>query len=448
MIIKIPQNNILERTYIIDILIGEFLGLSYSIEVNEITNYHLIFEEKEVIVEDHFFNNYPENLSYLKKEAIPDDVSFVENQFTSETDVPMLFGNDKMIVNNNQILCGNDIFAASFFMLTRWEEYVNTSRDIHNRFSAKDSVAYKFGFLDRPIVNEYVELLWNMFSYLGYQENRKEHSFEFILTHDVDDLRFWKDNKKNAKVLLGDIIKRKNIKLFAKNFKDIMEIRFGKKKDPFDTFDELMSISEQKNLQSRFYFMSGGTTKYDNRYDIKDDLTIKLIRNIEKRGHLIGFHPSYDSYNNEKQWSNEKKALKEVVDKPILEGRQHYLRFDIPFTWRIWEENNMTMDCSVGYADREGFRCGVCFGYSVFDFLNRKKYKLKEFPLLVMEASLITYQNLTPEMMEKRIKKILDITLKYKGSFVFLWHNSSFNTATWKQYSAVYKKIIKYQNKV
>src|SRR5690625_3010052 len=103
MIIKIPQNNIPERTYIIDVLIGEFLGLSYSLEVSDTTNYHLIFNENEVIIEDHFFGQYKVDLSYLKIEAIPTVVTYVKNQFSSEADVPVLFGNDKIVVEANRI---------------------------------------------------------------------------------------------------------------------------------------------------------------------------------------------------------------------------------------------------------------------------------------------------------------------------------------------------------
>ncbi|AOV08784.1 polysaccharide deacetylase family protein [Sporosarcina ureilytica] len=442
MIIKIPQNNIPERTYIIDILIGEFLGLSYSIEVSEATNYHLIFNEKEVVVEDNFFNHYQENLAYLNSEAIPVSVTFAENQFTSELDVPVLFGNEKIIVEDNHIICGNDIFAASFFMLTRWEEYVNPARDIHNRFSAKDSLAYKFDFLDRPIVNEYVEMLWGMLAYLGYREQRKERKYEFVLTHDVDHLSYWKGPMRWMQVLGADLIKRKSLLLFTKSIKDLVQTKLGIKNDPYDTFDWIMDLSEAANIKSRFYFMSSDKSDNDNRYDIKSPLAIGILNKIKKRGHIIGFHPSFDSYNNPKRWKEEKERLEETVELPIKEGRQHYLRFDSTVTWDIWNRNEMESDLTLSFADKEGFRCGVCFEFSVFNFIEQSKLRLKELPLTVMEGSFIGYQDIKPVEMYTRTMNLINTVKKYNGTFVFLWHNSSFNVPLWADYENVYKSII------
>jgi hypothetical protein len=54
--IYIPNNNINERKYIIDILFGEFLGLEYIIEIGS-QNYEIILEKNgnKLIIEDHFF---------------------------------------------------------------------------------------------------------------------------------------------------------------------------------------------------------------------------------------------------------------------------------------------------------------------------------------------------------------------------------------------------------
>src|SRR5699024_10071210 len=121
--------------------------------------------------------------------------------------------------------------------------------------------------------------------------------------------------------------------------------------DPFNTFSWIMDISENVNVKSRFYFMSGGVTKYDNHYNIEDHTTLKIIDEVKKRGHVIGFHPSYNAYNDSIQWKKEKELLERVSGQTINEGRQHYLRFEIPETWRIWNENDMKYDLSLSYAD-------------------------------------------------------------------------------------------------
>ncbi|GAH70917.1 unnamed protein product, partial [marine sediment metagenome] len=164
---------------------------------------------------------------------------------------------------------------------------------------------------------------------------------------------------------------------------------------------------------------------------------------IKSRGHLIGFHPSYNSYNDQKQWEEEYSKLSTEVSQKVKIGRQHFLRFEIPTTWQIWEDNNMKWDSTLTYPEKEGFRCGTCYKYSVFNILTRKKLKLKEMPLTVMEVSMVDYQNLTPEIMKKKIIKLINDVKKYNGKFVLLWHNSNFNNELWKKYKIVYEEILR-----
>jgi len=106
--------------------------------------------------------------------------------------------------------------------------------------------------------------------------------------------------------------------------------------------------------------------------------------------------------------------------KKILEGREHYLRFEVPTTWQVWEDNGMQIDSTCGYADKEGFRCGTGDEFSVFNILTREKLRLKERPLVVMDCSLFDYNNYSYE--EAMIKVV---SMKEKSNtFTYLWHNS------------------------
>ncbi len=201
-----------------------------------------------------------------------------------------------------------------------------------------------------------------------------------------------------------------------------------------------MDKSEELGLKSRFYFMSGGVTEYDNRYDINEQK--ELIEHIKSRGHIIGIHPSYNAYNDFEQFKQEKELLENVAEQKIDEGREHYLRFEVPTTWQIWEDNGMRLDSTCGYADKEGFRCGTGDEFSVFNILTREKLKLKERPLIVMEGSFTNYQkHITSESMRKKIEELIMKTKKYNSTFTLLWHNSSFN-GIWKKYKYIYFKVL------
>jgi len=438
--INIPNNYLAERKYIIDIFFDEFLGLNYVINVKDETkDYEIILENgKKIIIKDSFFSNFEDGLDYLDKKNIPGKIEFLKNQFIVEKDIPVIYGDDEFKIQENKIICGIDVFASSFFMLTRWEEYANKIHDIHNRFPGTASLAYKYNYLDRPIVNEYVEMLCNMLKYLGYNQKRKEKKYELILTHDVDNIFKWKSFGLFTRNIAGDIIKRKNISLAFENVRNYFV-------NPYNTFDYLMDLSEKRGIKSHFFFMSGGTSKFDNNYSVNQPFVKKIREKIVNRGHLIGFHPSYNTYNDQKQWEEEYSTLSTEVLQKVKIGRQHYLRFEIPTTWQIWEDNNMKWDSTLTYPEKEGFRCGTCYEYSVFNILSRKKLKLKEIPLEVMEGSLVNYQNLSPEKAEKKIIKLIEKVKKYNGSFVLLWHSSSFNTECWEKYQSVYEKILKYK---
>ena len=446
--INIPKNFKPERTYIIETIFGQFLGLNYKINsISENNDYEIILNNgRQLIIKDSFFSKFNKEKSYLDIKNIPSKVKFLKNQFLPEEDIPVIYGTDQLEVHVDKIICGIDIFAASFFMLTRWEEYVNPVRGFRDRFLAAESLAYKNNFLDRPVVNEYVEMLWNMLIFLGVEHERRKRNYETILTHDIDAIRYWKNWKMALRIIGGVVLKRKNIKLAFERTTNFLGTRTGKIKDPYDTFSWLMSQSELANIKSRFYFMAGalyGTSKLDSDYCLNDPKVLEVVNEIKNREHIIGFHPSYNSYINLAQWGKEKSILEETLQLQVKEGRQHCLRFEVPQTWQIWEDNNMELDSTCGYAEKEGFRCGVCYEYNVFNILTRKKMRLKELPLIAADGSFVNYQNMPPSDMQSRIDALVKKVRKYNGKFVLLWHNSSFEKDAWGKYQTVYEDIIK-----
>ena len=409
----IPNNNLKERSYIVEIFLGEFLALEYQLEVGS-ENYEIVVENgKKLTIKDTFFNKYPKELEYLKLENIPSRIEEL------------------------------DLFASSFFMLTRWEEYVNKNRDTHGRFLATESLAYKDGFLDRPIVNENVEKLKQKLFELDKSLKFKTKTSQLFLTHDVDELYMWKSWKHVFRVALGDVVKRKSLSLAFSRVSEYFGVQQGKINDPFDTFDWLMDKSESVGIKSRFYFMSGGVTEYDNRYKIDEPKALELIEKIKKRGHVIGLHPSYNAYVDVEQFKKEKELLEKVVGEPIEEGREHYLRFEVPTTWQVWEENGMKVDSTCGYADKEGFRCGTGDEFSVFNILTREKLGLKERPLVFMDDNRLEGERVFDEKnLIQNIMVLKKNSIKNKSSYTFLFHQNIFVLKE-INYKDVYEAVVK-----
>ena len=429
--VVIPNDNIPEREYIIKIIFSEFLGLQYSIFPSDTElNYTISFGKSEIIIKDRFFGFHRETLSYLNPSTLPESVIFAKNIFTIEDDIPVIYGTDEVQLNENNIVCGIDLFASSFFMLTRWEEYVNKNRDNYNRFPGKESIAFKNNFLNRPIVNEYVEMLWNMLNKLGFSGERRARTFELVPTHDVDALTLV-----SIKSVIGDFIKRRNIKLALRHAKYLYS------NDPYDTYDYLMTTSEKYGVKSRFYFMSTDSKlEYDTSDYLKRIKFKSIIRQINARGHLVGFHPGYYTYDNHGRWSYEKKLLEEAAKLKIVESRQHYLRTDISKTLAICDMNNIEIDSTLGYADKEGFRCGTGDLFNVFDFLKRKHLQIKERPLIIMDGTLRQYQKYSEVQAKEIIQYYITVCERYQSKLTILFHNSSFY-AEWNGYKSIYDEI-------
>ncbi|MFC1594349.1 polysaccharide deacetylase family protein [Candidatus Omnitrophota bacterium] len=447
IIISIPAHCLPERTFIVDIVFKEFLGLDYQIQESNKADYAIVLEnKKQLIIRDHFFSRFEDNTTYLHIRNIPEQVMRARNQFAVEADVPVIFGDAELAVTEDKIVCGADVFASSFFMLTRWEEYVHQARDIHNRFPAAESLAFKHDFLDRPVVNEYVEMLWNMLVALGCRQQKKEREFKIVLTHDVDEVRFWKNWKDASSKIKNRFMQTKDVRAAWSLFREYVSVRNGTTKDPFDTFDMLMDMSESHQVRSHFYLMSATAGQHDHCDSIASVTMQELMNKIKQRGHIIGFHPSYNSYNKSELWQEEKEFFERTFGEVVKEGRQHYLRFEVPITWQLWDDNNMERDLTLGFPEREGFRCGTCFEYSAFNILTRKKLRVKESPLIAMESSFIDYQKTSVEKMDEKIRDLIKTTKLYNGNFVVLWHNSSLTIPPRNAYKRVYENILCQKN--
>lgn len=423
MTITVHPNFRAEKAYIIDVLMKVYLGLEYTLEMGELHEYQIRLNNGNTLTfKDDFFRYFNNKESYLDKKNIPQDVDRLDSSFLPEGDIVVIFGDKNIDSESGKIDCKIDVFAGAFFMLSRWEECVHPVRDMHGRFPAAAALAFKCGFLERAVVNEYTELLWNMLTHLGIEQERRTRYFSTLLTHDVDLPRLWPNRLSPFKTMLGDIFKRRNLAAARQHFS-----YFKEKKDPFDTFDALMDESEKRGLQSHFFFISGGDTCYEGRYKIKGAIIEKLITRIHERGHAIGIHPSYETCQDAAMLSWEIEALRQVSPQPVKTGRQHFLRFAVPHTWQAWADNGMTWDSSMGYAAAVGFRCGTCYPFPVFNILTSKQLDLIERPLCVMEVSLFSeqYMGLNQAEALTKIRQMIHTVQRYNGEFVLLWHNSN-----------------------
>ena len=327
-----------------------------------------------------------------------------------------------------------DIFGSIFFMVTRYEEVVETRRDVHGRFRACDSVMGQLGLTHRPVVDEWTELLWAAIKLIWPQLTRRQNDFRLRLVHDVDQpWATWR--RSNARVLrsaLWDLAVRRRPTLALERTRAMLHRRAAQVvDDPYDTFDTLMDISERHGLRSGFFFLSGIDERDSEfSYHLDDEPVQRLLRRVGSRGHEVGLHTSYASHEHPLRVASEFRALQTAATRAGITQdawgvRQHYLRFGVPGTWRAQDTAGLAYDSTLGFAEELGFRAGTCMEFPVFDLLSRQPLRLREVPIVAMDVTLFEYLEVTREEALQQIVRIVDVCKRYRGQAVVLVHNNS-----------------------
>ena len=323
----------------------------------------------------------------------------------------------------------NDIIASSFFMVSRYEEVVTSQYD---RFPANASIAYKERFLDRPIVNEYIDLLWSCIEPFGLERKLLTYpnnkTFAVCLTHDVDWLRQY--SFPSTPIVIGSrIIKHHKPREAIDIAIDYIKVLARQKKDPFDTFDYIVNLEQSLNFKSTFFFLTDKASKSQ-----------ELISNLEQKGHEVGLHSNPINCS----IADEKREIDRAVFNSSYGCRQHYLRFKVPDTWIAQQNADLLYDSTLSFAEHVGFRCGICTPFQPFDIIANQPLSIWELPLTVMDTSLHGYQKLSSEDAYREIINLIETVKKHRGVFVLLWHNSSF---VWEGWTEIYEQVLNYISK-
>lgn len=330
-----------------------------------------------------------------------------------------------------------DLITLPFLLLSRKEE-IGKPKDKYRRFSYEDSLAHKYEFIEYPIVDEYAYLLKEFLEkYLELKIEKKE--IQVLLTHDIDALERFGGLIHSVKSIFGgDLVRRRNFRLFRESLKDYLGLKCGKKYDPeLEGMFQLLNISITHNLKSEFYFM--GSTQ-DGRgvcYDL-ESLPEELLKKIDLHGMKMGFHGDLGTSEDENQFMKEKNVVSNKLrGRSINRGRQHYLMFNAEKTPRIWEHQGIRFDSTLGFFDREGFMCGTCHEYPLYDLENDCELSVIERPLLVMDCTLKEYRGLSKAESLKRMLSLYENVKKVNGQMVVLWHNG----CTYREWKEWFKEV-------
>lgn len=352
-----------------------------------------------------------------------------------------IFGDQKVPFAVGNSTLPFDVFAASFYFLSRYEEYLPFEADEHQRFPAELSLQHKFDLLQFPVVDGWALILKNILLKKFPSLIFAKRKFKFVPTVDVDRAYHFRSSgliKNTARLL------RATATLNTEKIAAIVKTGLGLN-DPYDTFEYLIDIHQQYRLKPIFFFLLAkqGHEKFDQNTNPEHDALKTLISRVAKEAQ-IGLHPSYASTIETKKISEELLSLQQLTNKKIDQSRQHFLKITLPHTYLQLIKAGIHHDYSMGYSSKIGFRAGTCTPFFWYDLQLEKQTHLKIHPFVVMDVTLQQYLKLTPEQANQKIDELLSNVKLVNGTFCSLWHNESLSeTGRWKGWKAVYEEMLK-----
>ncbi len=313
-----------------------------------------------------------------------------------------------------------DIFAASFYLLSRYEEYLVHTKDTYGRYAHENSLSFREDFLDQPLVNiwitDFEKMIRNKFPELP--ENTAH--FHFLPTYDID-IAWSYLNKgivRNAAGIIKEIATGK-----WELVKQRLAVLSNKIKDPFDNYQWLDELHKSYELKPIYFFLlAQSSKKYDKNIPPNNYALRQLIKEHDKH-YSVGIHPSWQSGDKHHLLKEEKELLKNITDKKVNKSRQHYIRMDLPNTYRRLIDAGITEDYSMGYGSINGFRASHCLPYQWYDLQKETTTPLIIYPFCYMDANSIFEQHNTPEEALNELLKYCRITKEVKGYLITIFHN-------------------------
>lgn len=334
-----------------------------------------------------------------------------------------------------------DLFAASFYLISRYEEYLPHLRDSHDRFVETESIAWQKNFLQKPIVNIWAKELRKTIMEKYPDLKYVAHPYRFISTIDIDNAYAYRE--KGIMRTVGSYAKN----LTELNFSQIAErtrVLLRIEKDPYDTYNFMHEVHKKYKTNVVYFFLLGEYGENDKNLPTDNKNFQELIKSLADYGDA-GVHPSYGSNKKHGRLNKEVGLLSKILKREVTKSRQHFLKLRLPNTYRQLIDADISDDYTMGYAGQVGFRAGTCSAFYFYDLDLEQETSLKIHPFACMDATFKYYMKTDVDKVMDIVQSLVDEVKSVNGTFISLWHNESLSeNYIWKGYRKVYEELLAY----
>ena len=315
---------------------------------------------------------------------------------------------------------GFDLLGASFYLIVRYEEYLSFKRDMYGRYAHEQSIAFQHGFLHRPIVDEWMKQFMLCLRSYFPELIPKSNQFRHLATYDIDESYAYQ--YKPVWKQLGGVLRDfcyGRIDWVGERFRTL----FGIQQDPYDSFSMLEQLHASIGNRPICFIHAGEKNgRYDKNFSPRYPEQQRLIRSLEAWS-TIGLHPSWQTGDQVGLLSKEKKSLETVLNRPVHQSRQHYIRFHLPSTYHQLIDAGITDDYSMGYGSVNGFRAGTSRSFQWFDLSRNINTSLRIHPFCYMEANSYFECKQSVDEAETEWRELEKLVRSVNGQMITIWHN-------------------------
>jgi hypothetical protein len=330
-----------------------------------------------------------------------------------------------------------DIFAASFYLLSRYEEYLPHVKDEYGRFTAKDSIAFKHQFLHQPVVD-----IWAIkfkkalqLKFPNYQFKDKYYQVKPVI--DVPMAYYFKSKGLMRSIggTLSDLYRFKLKQLYQRYL-----VLFGLIKDPYDTFSWIINKQKQIKIKFQVFFLIGDFSTYDKNVNINKKGFVSLIKSVADYS-KVGLKASYFALDDFDVLKREKVNMESIINTSLVASRNSFNKLNLPNCYRNLVNLEVKEDYSMGYVNHIGFRAGTCSPFLFYDL----DYEVQT-PLMIHTFHIMDYALLkTKSQLDKKqtLEKLIKEVKNVNGTFTPIFHNYTFsNEERWQGFKELFNYIL------
>lgn len=312
-----------------------------------------------------------------------------------------------------------DLLAASFYLLSRYEEYVDERKDAHGRYDVQHSIAFQHGFLDRPLIDEWVRK-WEAQTGWIIPHWQVQEGPLLQPQYDIDIAYRYRGHSPFRNI--AGFFKH----MLGGDFQAVQEralVYNGKRADPYDVYDWLDALHAQYALRPIYFFLVAEKRK---RPDLNLDPHTRCMHELiaaHAKKYTIAIHPSVQSHHDKAVLLREKQLLSFLAQTPIHISRQHFLKMELPETYLRLTEIGITEEHSMGYGSHNGFRASTTRSFLWYDLPHERTEDLRIYPFCYMDSTTIFHERLNAEMALERMEALLKSVKNVNGVFRFVMHN-------------------------